>query len=281
MAPLPALGGANGAANMVNNRGQVVGYAETTIADPGCPVYNFEPVVWDDCGIHRLQTWTGDNLGVAAAINDKGQIVGASGTCAGFNPNSGLYLVENHALLWERDRNRTPHDLGNLGGAGGIAGNHACALNNRGQVVGHSELPNNTTFHGFLWTEAEGMQGLGPLPGDSASLALGINDAGQVVGASLDESFNPRAIVWENGRVIDLNTLITVNPAALYLLLADSINSSGEIVGLGVTADGLHGFLATPKDREDSSHSFRGETRPVLTDAARRLILRRMGIRVP
>src|SRR5262249_17397915 len=48
----------------------------------------------------------------------------------------------------------TPHDLGNLGGVGGIAGNHACALNNRGQAVGHSELANNATFHGFLWTEA-------------------------------------------------------------------------------------------------------------------------------
>ena len=125
------------------------------------------------------------------------------------------------------------------------------------------------------------MRGLAALPEDSANLALGINDAGQVVGASLDASFNTRAMLCENGRVIDLNSLVTSNPAALYLLLADSINSGGEIVGFGVTANGLHGFLAIPNDREDSSHSFRGENRPVLTEAARRLLFRRMGIRVP
>ena len=42
----------------------------------------------------------------------------------------------------------------------------------------------------------------------------------------------------------DLNTpgLVSVNPAGLYLLPAESINAAGEIVGLGVTTDGLHGF---------------------------------------
>jgi uncharacterized membrane protein len=41
--------------------------------------------------------------------------------------HSGLYLGENHALLWERGM---VTDLGNLGGTGGIGGNHACAINN-------------------------------------------------------------------------------------------------------------------------------------------------------
>jgi probable HAF family extracellular repeat protein len=217
-------------------------------------------------------------LGVAAAINDNGQIAGASGICASFNPNSGLYMVENHALLWDRDG--TPHDLRNLGGTGGIAGNHACALNNHGQVVGHSELPNDTTFHGFLWTAAKGMRDLGTLPGDSASLGLGINDGGEVVGASLDASFNPRAFLWESSGMADLNTLVTSNPGGLYLLLAESINSTSEIVGLGVTADGLHGFLATPNSRQNLSPVLQSDTRPVLTDAARRAVLRRLGIRV-
>jgi probable HAF family extracellular repeat protein len=177
--------------------------------------------------------------------------VGASGTCAAFNPNSGVYLAENHALLWE---NGAVTDLGNLGGTGGIAGNHACAINNRGQVVGHSELTNNTTFHGFVWTKASGMQDLGTLPGDYASLALGINDGGEVVGASLDANFNPRAVLWvngqmawENSQMTDLNTLIPAN-SGLYLLVAESINSSRQIIGLAVTSGGvLHGFLATPQ----------------------------------
>jgi probable HAF family extracellular repeat protein len=156
-----------------------------------------------------------------------------------------VYLVENHALLWE---NGVATDLGNLGGTGGIAGNHACAINNRGQVVGHSELTNDTTFHGFLWTKAAGMRDLGTLPGDYASLALGINDGGEVVGASLDANFNLRAVLWENdGQMADLNTLIPAK-SDLYLLMAESVNSSGQIIGLAVTSAGVvHGFLATPQ----------------------------------
>jgi len=229
---------------MINNRGEVVGYAENNTQDAGCAVHQFEPVIWENGKIRKLPTHTGDSYGVAAQINDHGQVVGASGACAAFNPNSGLYLVENHALLWENDG--SVHDLGNLGGTGGIAGNHACALNNRGQVVGHSELTNNTTFHGFLWTRETGMQDLGTLPGDYASLGLGINDRGDVVGASLDTSFNPRPLLWEKGVMTDLNTRIAANPSGMHLLLAASINSRGEIVGLAVTSTGLHGFLATP-----------------------------------
>jgi probable HAF family extracellular repeat protein len=251
MTKLPTLGGANGVANSINNRGQVVGYAENTMkdADPACPVSQFKPVTWVNGAIHELHTYAGDPDGVAAAINDNGQVVGASGTCSTFNPNSGLHLVENHALLWEKDG--TVHDLGNLGGTGGIAGNHACAINNEGQVVGHSELSHNSTFHGFLWTRETGMRDLGTLAGDFASLALGINDRGNVVGGSLDPSFSPRASLWQNGKITDLNTLIPTG-SSLFLLLALSINSSGEIVGLAFhpsTGD-LHGFLATPRNGE-------------------------------
>ena len=244
MTKLPTLGGANGYANMINNRGDVVGLAQNNTQDPGCPVSRFEPVIWENGAIRKLPTPSGAPYGVAAQINDNGQVVGAAGACGAFNSNTGLYLVENYALLWEKDG--SVHDLGNLGGTGANAGNHACALNNQGQVVGHSELPNDTTFHGFLWTRETGMRDLGTLPGDPASLALGINDRGEVVGASLDASFNPRALLCEEGVMTDLNTRIAANPSGLYLLLAVSINSRGEIVGLAVTSAGLHGFLATP-----------------------------------
>jgi probable HAF family extracellular repeat protein len=253
MAKLPTLGGANGFANSINNQGEVAGLAETTIKDPapGCPVSQFKPVIWKKGAIQELQTHSGDTDGVAAAINDNGQVVGASGTCASsFNGNSGLYLVENHALLWESDG--APTDLGNLGGTGAFAGNHACAINNRGQVVGHSELTHDTTFHGFLWTREKGMRDLGTLPGDFASLGLAINDGGEVVGASLDVNFNPRAVVWENLVPVDLNTRIRANPSGLRLLLAQGVNARGQIVGLGVTGIGeIHGFLATPSESEE------------------------------
>jgi probable HAF family extracellular repeat protein len=250
MTKLPTLGGHNGFANSINNRGVVAGIAETDATDPtpGCPVHQFEPVVWERGRIHSLPPYSGDSDGVAAQVNDKGQVVGASGTCGSFNPNTGLYLVENHALLWE---NGVATDLGNLGGEGGLAGNHACALNDQGQVVGHSDLPNDASFHGFLWTRETGMKDLGTLSGDFASLALGINDGGVVVGASIGPAFSTfRAVLWEKGTVTDLNTLVDANPKNLYLVQGESINSRGEIIGLAVDGAALpHGFLAIPRPR--------------------------------
>src|SRR5215471_8948577 len=238
---LPTLGGANGIANKINERGQGVGLAETTISDPGCSVARFEPVLWDDGGVRRLSIsvpGSTDTYGLASAINDKGQVVGSSGTCGPFNSAAQSYMVLNHALLWDPDG--TPHDLGNLGGGGGLAGNHACAVNSRGQVAGHSELTGNTTFHAYVWAEGTGMVDLGTLPGDPMSLANGINDAGEVVGASIGAGFSTFAAVrWDSGGISDLNTQVTSNPGGLYLLLAFWIGSSGDIVGIGVGADGV------------------------------------------
>jgi probable HAF family extracellular repeat protein len=275
MTALPTLGGVNGTANMVNNRGEVAGYAEMGIADPdpACPVGRFAPVIWKNGKPAALPAFPGDSDGVAAWINDLGQAVGATGSCASLNPNTGAFLSEAHAMLWEADG--TWKDLGNLGGSGGIAGNHACALNNKGQVVGHSELTNNESFHGFLWQNGV-LTDLRTYPGDDNSLALGINEAGVVVGASLDAEFTPRALVWQNGAISDLNAIAT---SGMYLLLAASINADGEIVGLGVAADGLHGFLAKP-DRGNSSISERA-ARPILSDGDRKLVFRRLGIRHP
>jgi probable HAF family extracellular repeat protein len=248
---LPTLGGANGQALAINNKGEVAGMAETTYADPNpdCAVSQFKPVIWERGHIHELPTYPGDADGIPVGINDKGQVVGGSGACAPFNPASGFYYADYHALVWESDGSY--RDLGNLGGAGGAGpvGNFAIGINNRGQVVGHSDLPDNTTFHAFLWTRETGMQDLGTLPGDTYSLAIRVNDQGEVVGASLDANFNSRAVLWKNGAPVDLNTLVVSNAAKLTLQLAWSINSSGKIVGLAATSTSeAHGFLAIPSD---------------------------------
>lgn len=147
------------------------------------------------------------------------------------------------------------------------------------------------------------MQDLQTLPGDYASLGLDINDAGTVVGASLDASFNPRAYVWKNGIITDLNKLVR-GKSALYLLLADAINDRGEIVGFGATTSGeVHGFLATRCDRDrDDKHCCRDEcrkdadlnvedtaaepevsaepSRPVLSESARQLLQQQLAQRL-
>ena len=90
------------------------------------------------------------------------------------------------------------------------------------------------------------MKDLGTVSGDVASVSISINDAGLIVGASLDANFNPRAFLWEDGVMTDLNTLVAGN-SPLYLMTGCSINSRGEITGLGLTSTGeIHTYLATP-----------------------------------
>ena len=205
-------------------------------------------------------------------MNDDGQVVGGSGTCATFNPNFLYNLVPVHALLWEKGK---AIDLGNLGGKTGQAGgNIAYDINNRGQVVGNSDLPGDTTFHAFLWTWRTGMQDLGTLSGDVASVSISINDGGSVVGASLDANFNPRAFLWEKGLMSDLNALI-VGDSPLYLLTGCSLNSRGEITGLGLTSTGeIHTYLARPTHAvvTNESTSQGVIARRILSDDARKLM---------
>jgi len=209
---LPTLGGNNGVVNRNNNWGVAVGWAETSTQDPACPApqkLQFKPVAWGFGQPIELPTNNGDPDGIALGINDYGEIVGSSGICSPFNPNLLINLQGVHALLWEDGK---VVDLGNLGGKTGQGGgNIAFAINNRGQAVGSSDLPGDTTSHAFLWTKATKMQDLGTLSGDVASAAIAINEHGEIVGLSVEANGNARAVVWHNGGAVDLNSLVKGN----------------------------------------------------------------------
>ncbi len=278
MAHLPTLGGHNGYANQINSSGQAVGYAENNTKDSACPapqVLEFKPVIWQNGQAHPFPTFPGDPEGIALGINDNGQAVGASGDCAAFNPNTLVDLQPVHALLWEQGR---MINLGDLGGS--AANNMAFAINNEGQAVGSSDLAGDTTFHAFLWSQSTRMQDLGTLAGDFASSANGLNDRGEVVGVSLDASFNPRAFLWRNGTMTDLNTLIPAG-SPLYLLTGCSINYSRVIVGLAIdTSTGQpHAYMATPGGAADGVES--NPPRVIVSDATRRLVQQQMRFKRP
>ena len=245
MTPLSTLGGNNGQAAAINNRGQVAGYSETAIADPNCPapqVLQFRPTLWTAGQARALPLHPGDSEGAAFWINNQGETVGASGSCAPYDPRYALPLQPRHALLWRQGV--PPIDLGNLGGRINNAG---FAINDMEQVVGASDLPGDTVQHAFLWQKGV-MTDLGTLTGDVVSAACAINNKGQVSGVSIDASGqNLRAFLWQNGVMVDLNTLIPPN-SPLYLLHGFGINSQGQIVGFALqTSTGeIHGFLATP-----------------------------------
>jgi probable HAF family extracellular repeat protein len=234
MTPLPTLGGNNGFATGINNHGQAVGWAENTYHDPTCnpqapQVLQFEAVVWGPRAgqIQQLPPYGQDPDGAATGINDQGQVIGISGICQNAVGNQ----TATHAVLWQ---NGSPINLGNLGGT---AWNTPMALNNQGEIVGFSDRMGdqnggNPNFHAFRWRRPGPMQDLGTLSGDAISEALGVNEQGQIVGVSYASGFaDPRAFVYENGAMTDLNTLAPNSP--LYLQVAQDVNSSGVIVGLG------------------------------------------------
>jgi len=86
-----------------------------------------------------------DALPGAGCVNERnGLVAGASFTDSTPNPATGVPTQE--PFRWE---NGTMTSLGTLGGSVGFA---QCA-NNRGQVIGQSNLAGDLTFHPFLWED--------------------------------------------------------------------------------------------------------------------------------
>jgi probable HAF family extracellular repeat protein len=233
MTALPLLGGNNGLAGKINNRGQIAGVSETPNSDPCSPfALQIEAVMWENGQVQELSPLHGDADGFANAINDNGEVVGQTGSCSGI-----------HAVLW---RHGTPINLGNLGG---VTNNFAFDINNRGSVVGQSDLPGDTLHHAFLWQNGV-MTDLGSLPGLPTSLAGAINNRGQVVGFSNGPSGDPSAVawLWQNSQMIDLNTVISPG-SPLFLMEANGINDRGEIVGFGRLENGdVRAYILIPCD---------------------------------
>lgn len=70
--------------------------------------------------------------------------------------------------------------------------------------------------------------------GGPGSVAYGVNDAGQVVGAADADDGSFHAFVWDNGTMIDLGTLTGGDVSS-----AHSINNAGVIVGRSHNASGV------------------------------------------
>jgi len=237
---LPTLGGNNGQASAINNRGQIVGISETTVQDSGCspskPGKIISPVFWERGEVRALHTVAGDPDGFVQGINDRGQAVGSSGTCAN---------IATHAVLWENDN---AFELPNLG----HDGNDAYAINDHGQAVGYVSTTDGSTIVASLWPNgAHGaVTNLGILPGDGAAFATGINNRGQVVGSTFNSTGWHRGFIWQDNVMTDLNTLIPKD-SNLFINAASNINERGQISGMATVMSGpdegkIHAILLTP-----------------------------------
>jgi len=174
-----------------------------------------------------------------SCANNRGQVAGAS-TLAGDS------VI--HPFLWDHG---VLKDLGTLGGDFGFVN----WLNDAGVVVGGSATPGDELFHVTLWRH-DLIADLGTLEGDCFSNANAISSKNQIVGLSVScDGSIVRAVLWDKGTIVDLNTLIPAN-SSVQLFGADNINDRGEIAGRGLPpgCDDLdacgHVFLLIPCDND-------------------------------
>jgi probable HAF family extracellular repeat protein len=316
MAELRPLRGVSSRAIAINNSGQAVGAAQTPTGEwravlwdagvtvdlgslPGrtgshawdindlgwvVGVSSGEPrrgdcaVLWVDACARELPA-PGHLHGpaFAAALNNRGQIVGAAFTDA--EPSSS----DHHAVLWH---NSLASDLGTLPGgsqshawditdAGDIVSladtadgsDRAClwpedaveqlgtltgadsgarAIDSRREVEGGARTSGGYV-HAFVW-QAGAMCDLGTLPGHTHSRAYDINDDGDVVGVAtvaLPGRLGRRAVLWADGGARDLNQLVH-DIGDWRLTRAHGINNHGQIVGERVIRGGERAFMLTP-----------------------------------
>lgn len=180
LVPLGGLGYTPSAANLygftwsnpsgINDSGQVIGLAQNASLQA-------RGFLWSNGTMIDIGT-LGGTFTFPSAINNAGQITGTSSLANGVT----------HPFIYQ---NGTMTDIGTLGGNGG--GGHA--INNLGQVVGLACTKNCNTEDVFLYTP-----GVGSAPGTMIDLqkaipsnskwtledALGINDAGQIVGYGIN-----------------------------------------------------------------------------------------------
>src|SRR5262249_15777431 len=153
----------------------------------------------------------------AVSVNNAGQVVGSSRTIKTstiFNRRINDYpsTTTSAGFLWTSSSGLT--SLGNIGPAG---------INSSGEIAGTSGSPTEAS----RWKGNTVVQ-LGILPGGTFSVAIGINDYGQVVGYSANDNSANHAFLWTpsspnstTGTMIDLGTLFS-SPGGSY---ASAINS--------------------------------------------------------
>jgi probable HAF family extracellular repeat protein len=227
-------GGYESVAHAVNSKGQVVGLSLNTIPDANSIIGSFYGIgfqqtrafLWQNGVMQDLGTLgTGTNA-VALLINESGQVAGDSYTSTDPSPScnyrGNVFPLTTGGFLWEKGKMT---DLGGLGGTCTLVS----GLNNRGQVIGFSNLAGDEVFHAFRWDRAAQphLRDLGTL-GGSLSTARAMNDAGDAVGDSTVSGDQvTHATLWGRHSMTDLGAVGTDQCSTGY-----SVNSSDQVVGI-------------------------------------------------
>jgi probable HAF family extracellular repeat protein len=238
-------GGNESFVNTASSSGQVVGIAMNAVPDayningPGFFPTESRAFLWQNGATQDLGTLGTGTDANATFINEAGQIVGVSYINTTPNPTTGVPTID--PFLWESGKMT---DLGTLGGTIGSPS----GFNNRGDVVGGSNLAGDVYSHPFFWSKKTKMTDLGTLGGNTGVVNW-INDKGDIAGkADLPgpPPENHDAVLWKHrgAQMIDLGVLPGDACSNAYV-----VNSHEQVVGTSESSDlcriptGGHAFL--------------------------------------
>jgi probable HAF family extracellular repeat protein len=213
---LGSLGG-QGAPAAINNNGQVVGFG-TMNGGPQAFLYNNGTIN----GLGTLSSFPSP-YSFGTALNNQGQVVGASGVTNGTNGTYQAFLYSDGSLI--------DLDLTDFESA-------ATGINSLGQIVGYAATTSGGGYFAALFSGGQAIN-LGAIDGSTYCQANGINENGQVVGLC-EAGGNDHAFLYSRGNMIDMGIL-----AGFSASRALAINNRGQAVGFSATSGGgmSHAFL--------------------------------------
>jgi probable HAF family extracellular repeat protein len=207
-------------ASAINNAGTVAGEMSVPAPD-GSQIHAFTYAGGSYTDLGTLPIGDGSR---ALGINNAGDVVGAANNSIHDLPNvpEDPFVVHNGKMI----------DLGVLDANGIWTG--ANAINDHGQIVGYAGIAYTDAFGGDLYPttaflyENGVMNNLGGLAPYAGSTALDINNLGLIVGRAWLNDSVAHGFLYQNGKMIDLNTLI--DPASGWTIEdAVAINDLGQI----------------------------------------------------
>jgi len=243
-------------ARALNERGQMIAFANTNVPDPTCLGQN----CYIQHGILRRPDGNIVDLPFPAGIDptNNNSLAGdltPNGLMAGLVSNGQIDPLtdfpETRAVIWGRN-GTNPTDLGTLGGNA----SQAAARNQRGDTVGVAlnDVPENPDFalfmngflpaatqaRAFLW-RGNGLQDLGTLGGNDAFASI-INESGLIYGLSYTDTVpndttgvpTIHPFLWKKGRMQDLGGLggtLALPGSFSYFWTGPILNERGEAIG--------------------------------------------------